>query len=281
MEYLQTKAEPLPDYMIEVLESLRENITYKTILQSQMGQYGLQQFRAGRALLHDLVHHHSSDLEGIRNQLAAAESLPMDMQLVELFMQERKTEQALSLAGILPQLYSLTGEDLAEHNRYMSLKQLQANLLDADRTIFELEPSEKSLLFNLIDESQGLAGTQARNLMAFIGEYEYCDCPAPLDEELKTKPVSGKSIQTLSSLSVKVRPNPANNWVSFAYTLEGGQAQAALELRDAAGKMVHQVQLIQPKGEYVWDTRTLQAGSYYYILKTANATKTGKVVISK
>ena len=54
-----------------------------------------------------------------------------------------------------------------------------------------------------------------------------------------------------------------------------------MEINDATGKMVHQVQLSQSKGEYVWDTRELQPGSYYYIPKTANATKTGKVVISK
>ncbi len=281
MEYLQTKAEPLPDYMIEVLESLRENITYKTILQSQMAYQSQQKARAERALLHNLVHNQSSDLLGLRNQLAAAQSLPTDMQLVDVFLQEGKTNQALGLAAMLPQLYALTGEALAEHNRYMSLKQLQANLLDADRTIFDLDATEKATLLDLIGQSNGLAGTQARNIMAFIGEYDYCDCPAPLDKALKMKQLSNTNIQTLLSPSVEVRPNPANNWVSFAYTLEGEQAQAVLELRDAAGKTVHQVQLSQPKGEYVWDTRELQPGTYYYSLKTANTNKTGKVVIVK
>jgi len=281
MEYLQTKDEPLPDYMIEVLESLRENITYKTILQSQMAHQGQQQARAERALLHNLIHNQSSDLLGLRDQLAAAQSLPTDMQLVDVFLQEGKTSQALGLAAMLPQLYALTGDALAEHNRYMSLKQLQANLLDADRTIFELDAAEKATLLDLIGQSNGLAGTQARNIMAFIGEYDYCDCPAPLDKALKMKQLSNTNIQTLLSPSVEVRPNPASSWISFTYTLEGEQAQAVLEIRDATGKTVHQVQLSQPKGEYVWDTRALQAGSYYYSLKTANTNKTGKVVIVK
>ena len=281
MEHLQTKAEPLPDYMIEVLESLRENITYKTILQSQMAHQSQQQARAQRALLHNLVHNQSSDLQGLRDQLAAAQSLPTDMQLVDVFLQEGKTSQALGLAAMLPQLYALTGDALAEHNRYMSLKQLQANLLDADRTIFELDAAEKATLLDLIGQSNGLAGTQARNIMAFIGEYAYCDCPAPLDKALKMKQLSNTNIQTLLSPSVEVRPNPANNWVSFAYTLEGEQPQAVLEFRDATGKTVHQVQLSQPKGEYLWDTRELQSGTYYYSLKTANTNKSGKVAISK
>ena len=84
-----------------------------------------------------------------------------------------------------------------------------------------------------------------------------------------------------NSLHGSTTNNPANNWVSFTYTLKGEQAQAVLELRDAAGKTVHQVQLSQTKGEYVWDTRELQSGTYYYSLKTANTNKTGKVVIVK
>ena len=282
MEYLQTKAEPLPDYMIEVLESLHENITYKTILQSHMAHHSQQQARAERALLNNLVHNNqSSGLQGLRDQLATAQSLPTDMQLVDVFLQEGKTSQALGLAAMLPQLYALTGDALAEHNRYVSLKQLQANLLDADRTIFELDATEKATLLDLIGQSNGLAGTQAHNIMAFIGEYAYCDCPAPLDKALKMKQLSNTNIQTLLNPSVEVRPNPANNWVSFAYTLEGEQPQAVLELRDATGKTVHQVQLNQPKGEYVWDTRELQSGTYYYCLKTAKTNKTGKVVIVK
>lgn len=281
IEFLQTKSNPLPEEMIEVLIGLRDNITYKTILQSQMGQYGLQQFRADRALLHDLVHNHSSDLEGIRNLLAAAQSLPMDMQLVELFMQERKTEQALSLAAMLPQLYSLSNKELEEYNRFVSLKQLQANIWSEGRSIFDLEPSEKSLLFNLMDESQGLAGTQARNILAFIGDYEYCDCPAILDDELKTQAISAKNIQTLLAPSLNVLPNPANAWVSFGYTLSDEKSQAVLEIYDVAGKTIHQAQLSQSKGEYVWDTRQLQPGTYYYSVKAGGSIKTGKLVIIK
>ena len=281
MEFLQTKSEPLPEYMMEVLESLKGNITYKTILQSQMAHYSLEQAKAERALLHNLVHDSISNMQMLRTQLAASHSLPMDMQIVDVFMQEGKTSEALSLANMLPQLYGLTAEGLTEHNRFVGLKQLQTGLYNEGRNIFTMNETEKSTLIDMISQSDGLAGIQARNIMAFIGEYEYCDCPAPLDEELKTKPVSSKSIQTLLSPSVEVRPNPANNWVSFTYTLEGEQAQAVLELRDAAGKTVHQVQLNQTKGEYVWDTRELQSGTYYYSLKTANTNKNGKVVISK
>ncbi len=101
-------------------------------------------------------------------------------------------------------------------------------------------------------------------------EHIYGECPGV---GLKESESYGKSL--------RIYPNPANNWVSFTYTLEGEHAQAVLEIRDASGKTVHQVQLSQPKGAYLWDTRELQSGTYYYSLKTANTNKNGKVVISK
>ncbi len=281
MEYLQTKAVPLPEYMMEILESLKGNITYKTILQSQMAHYSLEQAKAERALLHNLVHDSISNMQMLRTQLAASHSLPMDMQIVDVFMQEGKTSEALSLANMLPQLYGLTAEALTEHNRFVSLKQLQTGLQTEGRNIFTMNETEKSVLMDLISQSTGLAGIQARNIMAFIGEYEYCDCPSVIDASLKTKAVSNTTNQSLLGTIVEIHPNPASSWVSFNYKLEGEKPQALLELRDAVGKTIHQAQLIQKQGEYIWDTRHIKAGTYYYSLKTSGGIKTGKVVIVK
>ena len=282
MEYLQTKAEPLPEYMMEVLESLKGNITYKTILQSQMAHNSLEQAKAERALLHNIVHDSISNMQVLRTQLAAAQSLPMDMQIVDVFMQEGKTSEALSLANMLPQLYGLTAEALTEHNRFVGLKQLQTGLQTEGRNIFTMNETEKSTLIDMINQSTGLAGIQARNIMAFIGEYEYCDCPSAIDASLKTKTViSATTAQSLLGPTVEAHPNPANSWVGFVYTLEGEKAVALLEIRDATGKTVHHAQLNQKQGEYVWDTRQVKVGTYYYSLKTGGSFKTGKVVIVK
>ena len=39
--------------------------------------------------------------------------------------------------------------------------------------------------------------------------------------------------------------------------------------------------LSQKQGEYIWDTRQVKAGTYYYSLKTGGSFKAGKVVIVK
>jgi hypothetical protein len=145
-----------------------------------------------------------------------------------------------------------------------------------------MNETEKSTLIDMINQSEGLAGIQARNIMAFIGEYEYCDCPSVIDASLKNKEViNATTVQSLFGPTVEARPNPASTWVGFVYTLEGEKSVALLEIRDATGKTVHQTQLNQKQGEYIWDTRQVKAGAYYYSLKTGSNIKSGKVIITK
>ena len=281
MEHLENKAEPLPGYMIEILESLTGNITYKTILKGQMAQYGGREARAAGILLRDMLNDSIRDMEAIRGFMAARQNLPMDMQLVDAYMQSGETADALALAAMLPQLYNLTGDALTEHGRYLELKQLQAGLHNQGRNIFQLTESEKTQLEGLVAESAGLAGMQARNILAFVYGYDYCDCPAELEEGQKTKPAALPTVHKLHEPQIEASPNPANTWVSFDYRLAGTDETAVLEIADARGRTIHRASLTSSQGQYVWDIRQISPGLYYYTLKTARASKTGKLVIER
>ncbi len=279
MEHLENKAEPLPGYMIEILESLTGNITYKTILKGQMAQYGGREARAAGILLRDMLNDSIRDMEAIRGFMAARQNLPMDMQLVDAYMQSGETADALALAAMLPQLYNLTGDALTEHGRYLELKQLQAGLHNQGRNIFQLTESEKTQLEGLVAESAGLAGMQARNILAFVYGYDYCDCPAELEEGEKTKPATAPPVHKLHEPHIAARPNPANTWVSFDYTIPEGSVNAALEIREAGGRLVHQAKLSDKQGQFIWDTRRIASGLYHYTLKTTMGAKSGRISI--
>lgn len=96
---------------------------------------------------------------------------------------------------------------------------------------------------------------------------------------------SKSAVSRVQSLTAEnpliVYPNPAKDWISFEYTFEDEQPQAMLELRDTTGKAVLQMLLSEPKGTFLWEARKLQPGLYLFSLKTANSTKTGKMVIVK
>jgi len=279
IEHLETKDNPLPAYMIEILESLTGNVTYKTILQSQMAHYGRMEGRAAGILLRDMLRDSTTTPESIRAFMAERQSLPMDMQRVDSYLESGETAQALALAASLPQQYALDGEALAEHGRFVQLKQLQAGLHDQDRNIFQLSPTEKDQLEALIEQSTGAAGRQARSILAFVYEEEFCDCPADINPELKAKTFVQPPLDKLDEAQISVHPNPAKTWVSFDYTIPGSSSNAKLEIRDATGKLVYQTTLENKQGQYVWDTRNMSSGLYHYSLKTTNGIKSGKVTV--
>ncbi len=45
--------------------------------------------------------------------------------------------------------------------------------------------------------------------------------------------------------------------------------------------MIQTLPVSGPKGQKIWDTRHVAPGLYYFTLKTAQASKTGKLVIER
>lgn len=281
MEHLENKDNPLPDYMIEILESLTGNVTYKTILQGQMAYHGSKEARAAGILLRDMLNDSIRDEAAIHGFMAARQNLPMDMQMVDAYLESGQAADALALAGMLPQLYNLTEDALAEHGRYMELKQLQAGLHNQQRNIFQLTETEKVQLEGLVAESTGLAGMQARNILSFVYGYDYCDCPVEVEAGLKAKPTTTPPLHKLHEPQIEARPNPASTWVGFIYTIPETSSNALLEIRDTGGKLVYQASLDNMRGQYIWDTRNIAPGLYHYTLSTSNGLKSGKVTIVK
>jgi hypothetical protein len=269
LEYLEDKTEPLPQYMIEILRGLAANTTYKTVLQSLITGYGASKAEAVHSLLRNMLNDTTASLSDIRSLMGAVQSLPMDYQVVESYLQEGNTANALALSNMLPQLYNISGDAFDEHNRYISLKQLQANLINEDRSIFQFNETEKELLENLVQESKGVAAIQARSILAYVYGTSYCDCPSPLDDNLKRKPVASHTfLHKVYEPEISAQPNPAKTWVSFSYKLSGENPQAILEITGSHGKVIHSVKLNGNEGRYVWDTRNIIPGVYYYTLKS-------------
>lgn len=282
LKYLEDKENPLPQYMVDILRALAGNTTYKTILQSQMAYYNGRKTEAVYTLLRNMLNDSITNMDEVRNWLDNLQSLAMDYQIVDSYLQEGNTTSALALIDMMPQLYNITGEDMDEYNRYKSLKQLQAQLKDEDRNMFLLTANEKSLLEDMVTSSKGRAGMQARNILEFVYGNDYCDCPSPLEEALKSSSISTMEVVNKAyEPIIEASPNPAKNWTTFTYKLPETTDDALLQVTDAKGHLVHSVQLTGVQGQTIWDTRKVDPGVYFYTLKCKGSATTEKIVIAK
>ena len=88
---------------------------------------------------------------------------------------------------------------------------------------------------------------------------------------------------TKSNTSIKAYPNPATDFVTFEYEMPQFVESSELIITDITGQVVKTVQLQQEKGQELWDTRNVQNGLYFYVLKDkkGDTLTSGKISIIK
>ena len=75
---------------------------------------------------------------------------------------------------------------------------------------------------------------------------------------------------------IKVYPNPANTYVVFEQT---AKLQGTINIYNAYGQQLTSLPTNELKT--VWDTRTIQAGVYFYTFEASNTVQAGKITIVK
>lgn len=82
-------------------------------------------------------------------------------------------------------------------------------------------------------------------------------------------------------INITASPNPAKEWAAFEYFLPIAYDKSTIVISDSKGQQIESIELTGNMGEAIWDTREIESGVYFYILKNNNTSKSGKVVITK
>ncbi|MCF8308776.1 MAG: T9SS type A sorting domain-containing protein [Bacteroidales bacterium] len=281
IKYLEEKDDPLPDYMIEILEQVASGITYKTVLRSQLAEHNRKKTRAANDIIRSILNEDNPDLEELRNWLDNLGGIAADRHIISTYMQEGNFDDALSLANMLPGLYDLEGEELTEHNHYMSMIDLYKTLEEDSRNTFQLTDQEIADLEYIAENSNGNASAQARSILESAYGYHFYSCPEMLgDEGYKSEGINSDNVAKLMGVSITVNPNPANQWAAFDYTLPSENSTGVLTLINARGETVKTFRLKGKQGQKLVDTRAMKPGAYLYKLNAEGALKTGKLIIT-
>lgn len=116
---------------------------------------------------------------------------------------------------------------------------------------------------------QGQASVYSRNILLALNEIDY-DEPILLPDILK----SSEALEAYQDLMrteppkfLKVKPNPANDYIIVEYSLDKIE-NSAIEIVDINGKPVIKYSVYQEENQEVIDTRDWKAGIYLAIIKT-------------
>ena len=87
------------------------------------------------------------------------------------------------------------------------------------------------------------------------------------------------SVPTATS-NLKVYPNPARDYVCFEFNGEK-KSEANIKIFNSMGAEIRNPVLYSSDGKYIWDTRQVQPGVYFYTWSVNGFTGSGKIFITK
>jgi hypothetical protein len=140
-----------------------------------------------------------------------------------------------------------------------------------------LDSSDKQTLESWA-ENDDLTGAIAKNLLSInFGELFYLP-PVDLGQGSRRGSIDG--IGAMPSLSAKVYPNPAEDYVSFTFSHNIGK-DIVLSLMDGSGREVKQVHIKAKAPVKTISTKDLPNGQYYYKAISGDQMISGKLSIVK
>lgn len=150
------------------------------------------------------------------------------------------------------------------------------------KTFFELNDTQIAGLQDIAENSQGLAGVQAQNILSFGYEYLFLNCMEIKDDPIVNRPKKDKSelLKLVYEPQVNVTPNPANDWVAFTYVILTSLDDPSLKITDIKGHLITTLPVTKTKGVLIWDAREATPGIYCYSLTNGAYSTSGKIVIT-
>jgi len=213
LTYLETKTDPMPANMINSLQNIPFTPTDRTFLESDIAwSFSRMATVAGKLThlyLRDQTLHNS---DSVRVWFTRQESMESTMAVVDSWLNEGNTIDALEVLNDIPINHELSVDEQLEFGYFLNLKQLQMNLINQELDWASLTQEEIATMENIATQGQGLARLQARNILnAHFGNSFYDE---PLLPSIGQNRI-GYQIQRAINSQIMAFPNPASDHVQF------------------------------------------------------------------
>lgn len=282
INYLEDKENPLPAYMIDILKQVAMGSTYKTVLIRHLAHYNQVKTRAAYDIVRSILNDSVVDNNELRNWLDNIGGKRADEQIIASYFSEGNYSDATALANMMPTLYDYNDDEMAEHNYFMEMLNLQISLTIEEKTIFDFDSTEVANLVFIVENSTGTAGAQAKGILEVAYGYHYCNCiNADTSGYKSSNAFNPNSFEHLLGIEISVEPNPAKEWAAFNFTLQDNESEGIIQINDVEGEVVATLPINGKQGQKVWDTRMIKSGVYFYTLNVSGFNKSGKIVVSK
>jgi hypothetical protein len=282
IKYLQfEKTNPLPEYMITLIENSWDGSTPRSIMERSMAFEHYKMSSLKDQIL--LSYKYGNNYDEV-DQLLWMNKLPSlsnRYDVIEYYLGKKQYTNAEAILNSLPTQYMMNEFENNEFSTYNTLYNFKKNLQQNNVSIHQLDSPRISQLKAIADNGlYSFARTMARDAMCFF--YKVC---YPYERKELPTPIMGKtkiSDNKETPKEITVYPNPAKEYVAFYYNLTDGNKVINLIVSDVTGKLIYQSTLSNTSGQHIWDVKNISNGNYIYSITTKTGLKySGKIVVQK
>ena len=253
---------PLPQYMIDLIVGSWNQKTFRTQLESDMGQHHADMSFAAD----ELIGEWKNDTLGIRTDsiLVRWQQVPsLGARYSEALtrLERGEYDPAKDLMLGLGALYKLSDDQAKERDDAVAYIDLLASFHRAGHDLMHLDSTELASLRIIAAAGCERPALWAQNILCF----GYGECYAPCTGEGATQKMlqlPKPTVPTTVPSPLAVYPNPAIAYVTLAYKLADAPKDAVLVLRGVDGRELKRMPLSTQQGQQLLDTRSYAPGTY-------------------
>jgi hypothetical protein len=276
---------PMPQYMIDLLYAARNETTLRTAMESTLANLHMDVQRLQKKLLtaHVFADSTSSSPDSTLHYLNFVKTVEGNYSRASAMADRDMYSAANDVLDSMLTNYRLSNDRAAEMNKLKDLYSLLGNVHDGDKTIANLDSSDIQAMKTIAeDESAGIAARKAQNALCFHYDicYDRTGQPKSGAQPLKPKPSYKELVSMLNTATAY--PNPADGYVTLAYTLLHSKANTTMVVYDGTGRKLETRNLGEGyEGQQLFDTRRLSSGVYlYHIAQEGKKVNEGKFIVT-
>jgi hypothetical protein len=269
---LEERNNPLPDYMKQQILNGQATISGKATLEAKLHRSKAQFTNA----LNHLSRHYLQDttinpVDSMIALLSDAPILESRYQLAGLYLENGNSSAMQNTFNNIVSDFTLNNSRLTELQNMTAYYNLLENVINDNRTIYQLNDNEKTELWDLRNDSVNLASALARNLLIFLGELDYtASIELPdLDNKsgLISLPVEVEAPNDEYAV-LSVYPNPAADYIVCRYQIKVNYKQAQLNIIETeSGRFIKTLDLEYDQDEKTIDLKGFKSGNYIISLQ--------------
>ncbi|MBN1340231.1 MAG: T9SS type A sorting domain-containing protein [Bacteroidales bacterium] len=266
MDKVDEKSDPMTPEMVAEILLGKYLVATKEKLEAKLSYYRQQRSNALK-YLKQLYRNDTIDpfvQDTLIYLLENEQGLQEKYELVFEYVKRENWPAAMTLLGNLPVMYPFDSYRQEAYDDHCQLILIYQELYQAGYGPDSLSEVQGSILEQLADNTQNIAGSYARNILIETNGHEYTE-PVLLPE---TGPKSGNIVfdlpdpATFTPEYIKIYPNPAKDYIIIEL-LTGNVDGATVRVFDIQGKPVRVTEIPAEQQHYALPVEDLQKGIYY------------------